>query len=299
MISVFDLKKLQDLLHDFYQITHIRITVFDEDYHELVAYPESLPPFCRIIRSCETGCAACAAQDQTACERAARLRTTQIYRCHAGLTEAITPIIVGEALVGYLLFGHVFSYPDREKGWQEIFARCKDLPLDLEELHRALQERPVIDGDYVRAATRILLAVASYLVLQKMAVLRTDQLAGRLDSYLTAHFTQDLTASHLCRTLDIGKTQLYKLSQSLYGCGIQAHIRSLRLACAKELLRRQPSLPLSEVAARCGYRDYNYFIAVFSRQEGCPPGAWRRQVLGQNPPEEERLRPSTAPFAAE
>ena len=63
MISVFDLKKLRGLLKDFYQISQIRITVFDDNLHELCAYPESIPAFSKIIRSCETGKHACAQCD--------------------------------------------------------------------------------------------------------------------------------------------------------------------------------------------------------------------------------------------
>ena len=104
MISVFDLDKLRGLLKDFYQISKIRITVFDEDLKELCSYPESIAEFCKIIRSCETGKYACAQCDKAACDRAAKERKTQIYRCHAGLTEAVTPLIVHDVLVGYLLF---------------------------------------------------------------------------------------------------------------------------------------------------------------------------------------------------
>ncbi len=51
MISTFDLTKLNALLKDFYTLTHIRITVFDETFRELAAYPEQIAPFCRIIRT--------------------------------------------------------------------------------------------------------------------------------------------------------------------------------------------------------------------------------------------------------
>jgi AraC-like DNA-binding protein len=45
---------------------------------------------------------------------------------------------------------------------------------------------------------------------------------------------------------------------------------------AKELLSGNEELPLSEIAAQCGFHDYNYFITVFSREGGCSPAAWRR-----------------------
>ena len=45
MISTFNLAKLNQLLEDFYTLTHIRITVFSDAFEELTAYPKSIPPF--------------------------------------------------------------------------------------------------------------------------------------------------------------------------------------------------------------------------------------------------------------
>ena len=114
--------------------------------------------------------------------------------------------------------------------------------------------------------------------MERMASLREDQMSVRLDAYLSAHFTEDLSAPHLCELLGIGKTQLYKLSKQLYGCGVAEHVRSLRMELAKKLLRENGDLSLSAVADRCGYYDYNYFISVFSRCNGCSPGAYRKKI---------------------
>ncbi|MBO4219853.1 MAG: AraC family transcriptional regulator [Clostridia bacterium] len=46
---------------------------------------------------------------------------------------------------------------------------------------------------------------------------------------------------------------------------------------AKTLLRERKDLALAEVAAQCGYGDYNYFITVFSQRVGTPPSAWRKK----------------------
>ena len=50
MLSTFDRVKLQELLRDFYTITRIRITVLDDGFQELAAYPRERPAFCRLLR---------------------------------------------------------------------------------------------------------------------------------------------------------------------------------------------------------------------------------------------------------
>lgn len=276
MISIFDLEKLRGLLKDFYAISHIRITVFDENLNELVSYPEKVASYCAVIRGTSKGFDACMVCDREACKTAAKKHSTHIYRCHAGLTEAVTPLTVGDVLVGYLLFGHVFSYPSHEEGWAVIEKCCEGYHANDRMLKEAIFKADIIEESYVRSAAQILHAVASYLILERMATLKEDLLAVRLDAYLSAHYTEKLNAVQIADYLGIGKTQLYELSQQLYGCGIAEKIRSLRIEKAKELLSRNEELPLTEVAAQCGFHDYNYFITVFSREIGCPPAAWRK-----------------------
>lgn len=277
MISIFDLEKLSGLLKDFYEISHIRITVFDENLTELVSYPERVAPYCAVIRGTSKGFDACMACDRQACEKAAKKHSTYIYRCHAGLTEAVTPLYVGDVLVGYILFGHVFSYPSHEEGWAVVEQRCADLRVNMRMLKDTIFSAALIEENYIRSAAQILHAVASYLILERMATLKEDLLAARLDAYLSAHYSEKIKAPMIAEYLGIGKTQLYELSKQLYGCGIAERIRALRMEKAKALLREQKKLTLSEIAALCGYSDYNYFITVFSRETGWSPGDFRKK----------------------
>jgi len=48
-----------------------------------------------------------------------------------------------------------------------------------------------------------------------------------------------------------------------------------RLEKAKALLK-STDLPLTSVAAECGFADQAHLTNVFSRQVGTPPGAYRR-----------------------
>ena len=279
MVSVFDIEKLKALLKDFYSISRIRITVFDEHMNELVAYPDQVAPYCAVIRESASGFYACRQCDRDASKRAAQMRTTYIYRCHAGLTEAVTPLYVGEVLVGYLFFGHAFSYDDQESGIHTIEQRCRPLRIDGRRLRETLLSACPIDESTILSASHILHAVASYLIMERMACLQEDKPAARLDAYLSAHFTEELNAASICEEMNIGKTQLYKLSGQLYGRGVAEHIRKLRMDLAKRLLTGSPHMPIAEVCERCGYHDYNYFISAFSRETGQTPGVYRKEHI--------------------
>lgn len=274
MISSFDLSKLKRLLSDFHKITRIRITIFDDSFHELAACPEQPAPFCQIIRSDADAAACCHHCDAQACRIAAGRRTPYTYRCHAGLTESITPIIIGNITIGYLLFGHVFSYPSHEEGWAQIRELCKDYHLDLPALKDTCLKQPVILEDYIASASHIMQAVASCLCMERMVTLRRQELPVQIDEYIQAHFTERLDAARLARQFGIGKTKLYEIAKQNYGIGIAEHIRKLRIEKARKLLAEQSGLSLAEVASECGFDDYNYFITVFKRIVGMPPKAY-------------------------
>lgn len=276
MISLFDLEKLQTLLQDFYQITSMRITVFDENRNELISYPKQVESYCKIIRGVNDGFEACMACDRAACHAAAKKRRTHIYRCHAGFTEAVTPLYIGEILVGYMFFGHVFSYTSHEEGWKTIEALTRTLRVNQSMLKDAVMGAIYIPEETIRAAAHILQALSSFLIFERMASLKQDTLTVQLDSYLSTHFMEDITVEGLCESLGVGKTLLYKTSHQLYGCGIIQRVRSLRIEHAKKLLLDPTKYSLAEISDQCGFHDYNYFIAVFSKEVGQSPIAYRR-----------------------
>lgn len=281
MISSFDLIKLKLLLKDFYTMTQIRITVFDDSFRELASYPEQLAPFCQIIRSDSYAAARCRRCDIQACEIAAKRRTLYTYCCHAGLTESITPIVMGNIVIGYLLFGHVFSYDSFERGWEQIHKLCKDYSIDLKKLESACHQQPIISKNYIASASHIMQAVACYLCMERMATLHQQELSVQIDAYIQAHFTENIDTLQLAKQFNIGKTQLYKIAKYNYGMGIAAYIRSLRIEKAKQLLSEQTGLSLAEIASECGFDDYNYFITVFKRTVGVPPKTYANSVHKQ------------------
>lgn len=149
MISTFDLVKLPSLLKDFYILTKIRICVFDENFNELASYPEALPSFCRILRATPKGYEGCRECDARSCSYAARNHTTYTYRCYAGMTESITPLVIGNLVAGYLLLGHLFSYDNREDGWKKILDYTRNLQVDYTALKKACWERPLTSKEYI------------------------------------------------------------------------------------------------------------------------------------------------------
>lgn len=82
----------------------------------------------------------------------------------------------------------------------------------------------------------------------------------------------------LCRQIRTGgKTKLYEILRQSYGCRLGEHLRNLRMGKARTLREERTEMTISEIATACGYDNYSYFIASFSKYAGQSPRQYRRK----------------------
>ncbi len=274
MISVFDIVNLKKILKNFYILSKIRITIFDEEFKEIVSYPTNVPTFCSIIRSNSSARQNCQSCDEKACQKAKALKKSYIYPCHAGLIEAITPIIIDNLILGYMLFGHIAQFPDKTEGWKHIQKKCEHYDVNMDELKNSYLKCKYSSNEHINAASQIMETVASYLCASHMASLKYDSLPIQIDTYITEHFIENITCQTICDHFEISRTKLYQIAAQNYGIGISEYIRNLRIEKAKHLLY-ETNIPIKEVASGVGVDDYNYFTKLFKKVTGKTPKSYR------------------------
>lgn len=80
----------------------------------------------------------------------------------------------------------------------------------------------------------------------------------------------------LADAMGLHRSRLSRHFQATFGMSPSAYLQRWRVQNAMTLLKGT-SLPVHEVALRCGFTDPNYFARVMSRATGKPPGAFRRE----------------------
>lgn len=103
----FNTVSLYQVLRDFYTLTSIRIVIFDADFREVLAYPQEKEGFCALLRADPAGEAVCQVSDKGGCLKCAKSKELVIYRCHAGLIEAVVPIMDKSGVLAYVMFGQI------------------------------------------------------------------------------------------------------------------------------------------------------------------------------------------------
>lgn len=113
---------------------------------------------------------------------------------------------------------------------------------------------------------------------QQQAALSADprtRIGESVAAYLDAHFREALNPAAIARHFAVSYTHLRRLFRSLMGQSMKEYLTQKRLALAKRLLATQP-WPIKRIAANVGYQDEYYFMRLFKKQVGIPPGEYRR-----------------------
>lgn len=95
--------------------------------------------------------------------------------------------------------------------------------------------------------------------------------------YIEANLTEDLSLSGIA---DAGAASISSLSRGFKtALGVSPHrwVLNRRVALAQRLIY-DGAMPLSEVAASCGFADQSHLTRVFMRHSGSSPAAWRRKI---------------------
>lgn len=277
MVSSFEKSRMADLLKDFYTVVGIRISVFDDAGNIVTEYPQDLPEVCKLIRRTEAGAAACRACDAEACKRAKKLREPHVYTCHAGITEAITPIQLGGGVIGYAIFAHMMPSENYDAAVAEVCRRCTAYGTE-DEIKAAVKKVKKHSKEKIIASVRLLDAIASYLQISKLASWKNEDISQQINAFIENNLKEELSSEVICRHFFISRTKLYQIAMQSFGMGISQYIAYKRVERAKELMLSGDAT-ITAVAREVGVDDYNYFCKMFRKAVGLPPGKYKQSLL--------------------
>ena len=261
---------LYPVLRDFYTLTNLRIVIFDTQFHELMAYPDERVGFCDLLRKHPAGEAACHKSDQESCRQCAKTKELIVYRCHAGLTEAVVPILDSDVVLAYVMFGQVLP---RENGSAAKMKLKNSYP----EFADYIDRIPVKSTAELDAAATVLQAITTYVMLNRWVTPGKSAFIRQLDRYIEENLHKTISVDEISAACHIGRTRLYALSTDYLGCGLAEYIRNQRILHAQKLLM-QTDMPITEIASAVGFCDYNHFSRIFKQVTGISARAYKKNI---------------------
>lgn len=97
-------------------------------------------------------------------------------------------------------------------------------------------------------------------------------------SYIDFHYAEDLNLTFFAEMFSLNKNYLSGLFKKETDITLTDYIHQVRIRRAITMINSS-SLPISTVAASCGYNDINYFIRLFKRTYGMSPKQYQKSIL--------------------
>jgi len=106
---------------------------------------------------------------------------------------------------------------------------------------------------------------------------RPRQLVKSAVAYILQNYTKPLTLEEVAQQVHLSPAYFSYLFRREQGRTFTDYLTATRLDKAKELLRADPALSISDVAGQVGYEDANYFSRLFKKKTGFTPARYRKR----------------------
>lgn len=275
MAILFDDSQLETLMKSFYMLSGIRFVLFDADFYEIMAYPKEPCDFCRLMKGCSKTRRKCNYADRRSFAECEKENALIIYKCHAGLVEAVIPLHENEKIIGYLMFGQITDNPDKNYLYNNVENWKQKYGLDADALKNGIAAVPYKSAEQILAAAKIMEACTSYIIYKELIIPENDKIFEAAKKYIEEHLDEDISIEDLCLKLNVGRTRLYEIFRNEHAAGISKYILRRKMHRAKKLLKTT-DLPISEISNSVGFSDYNYFSKVYKKTYGKSPRHYRK-----------------------
>lgn len=249
----------QQLLDNFAGLMKVR-TIFMAADGQMLEHGRSHggnSEFCRLAQERFFPVERCLESDLSGREQCLKSRTLECYQCHAGLTEMVAPVLSGDQVLGFIMFGQ-FRRSAQMPEWCRGDTR----------MARAWKKLPLLDAEKLEELTGMLRMLVDYVVARELLEWHGMHRAELFERYLDIHLAEDIRLEQVSRYLGCSVSGLTKwLRESGLG-NFKKRLTEKRLKHVEKLLRERPEFTVGEAAREAGYEDPHYFSRVYRQYRG-------------------------------
>lgn len=278
----YDIKKLSQLLSDFYNLTGITVSIITADMQGLPLCHIPHNNFCRLIQTSPEGRKRCNCSDSVLITTCRKSLKSESHICHAGLTDIASPVVKDTALLGYFLLGQIlvnentgdFASP---MTFGIIADKVSDLGIDIDELKKAYSEIPVHKPDYIESAMSVVALLAKSVWLDDVVNIAEDEVFNEITGYIKNNLDKKLFVADITQRFFVSATYLYSRFHQYYHCTFNEYVSELRIKKSKELLA-DTLMSITDISALVGVNDRLYFSKLFKKHTKMTPTEYREAL---------------------
>lgn len=256
----YDTNKLERIINDISVLTGVSIAFLDAEFKHICGR-KSENDFCVAIQSVSGNIAKCSRSDDIILARCQKSRSFEGHICHAGLYDAVTPVIKNGVISGFVLMGRVRSPQSPECVVGE----------NAERLNALYQNMPFFTNEKISSLRTLLQDI----VFENAIIFDFDETIDKIALFIADHLNEDLKIGTICAKFGVSKNYLYEKFKNYYGQTVNDYITKLRIDKAK-LLLTETKEPVYAICETVGINNYTYFCRLFKKEVGTSPTRYRK-----------------------
>lgn len=263
--------EVQQLLDNFAGVMKMQ-TIFFSSRHELLRRSRGSgnSGYCRLMQEKLFGLERCLERDRRELSACAEQGGLRCYTCHAGLKEAIAPVLVDGAVAGFVMLG---QFRDSDRVPEAVL---RATPPELrEKVEAEFLALPRIPPEELSNLLGLFQMLVDYITARELVALSGDRIFERVERYLEKHLAEPVTIAGAARYAGQSVSSLSHKIKARYGVSFKTMLIQKRLRHAEKLLRSNPELSIADIAQRSGFSDRFYFSRLYRKYRGYSPSAYR------------------------
>ncbi len=236
--------------------------------------------FCLYVQKKENMALKCSRDSLFYKRQAKQERRTILYTCHAGLCETVTPIILNDVIVGYIMLGKFIDQDRYYSTIEKVKQTAKKYDLDEAKLLSLYEKIPVVSFQHLHSAINILHLCITQILEKHFIQIKNLALIEQIHSYILENISSPLSVDNICSKFFVNRQKLHTLFKKHFNDSVKHFILIKRLETAKDLLLNSDK-SVEDIAYETGFSNYNYFIRVFRSTIGVPPLQFKKQFLSK------------------
>lgn len=166
---------------------------------------------------------------------------------------------------------------------QGFSSRLKLTPADFSELEKLL-DMTVEEYSALRPGKKsMLLSLFMQIVVQLSrlydAPAKHREISGMAEAaaFMENHYMEDISIEQVLEISHYSQRHFIRLFSAAYNTTPQKYLMNIKIRRACALLK-DTTLPITEIAMRCGFSDSNYFSRAFKKINGVTPSQYRSTI---------------------
>ena len=261
---------------DLYTTLHgVHISLFGPQGQLLYPDAEGRPNcrHCRLLRETMGMDGLCRNLDRKMMQTAAEKLEMISYTCHAGMREAVVPLIADNQLAGYVMIGQFRSQEAPEKS--PYAARWNETQGD-NALQQAFSNSPVFHEEKIETLLAMFRELVELIIRSRLIHHRDYDLIDPIIEQMRQHPERPVSLQEAARMGGRSPSTITRLFKKITGQSFKQYQVNFRLQRACEQMIDHPNRPIAEIAAEVGFNDPLYFSRLFHKHIGKSPSQYRR-----------------------